>query len=618
MVFIGAVISAAVIIAGAGGEAFRLVEHPQSRDIGAPVKSVNWVNLHEGKDRDGRTTLFVTMGQTADNLFVLAIDPDTGALRQFVSTVKESNYPTSTLLARDGNLYIGSAYAGHLLRYDPKREKLEDLGAINPGAATFPCAMDEDAGGRIWIGSYGTADLTSYDPRAGTFTRHGRMDDTDMYNYPMVNADGTICCRIMMTRPHLVVFDPKTGEKRTVGPVTEKGKDSFELRKGGDDGAVYIGSNLGNFRVSGFNTEPVASIPPLVRRPQSHGYRFLDGDQQLYRTLQVSTGNSTRVFTLDYTSAGTEIFLVHRGPDGKVYGSSILPLHLFRFDPSRGDLADLGKCSAAAGEAYSMANWEGKLYIASYPQAMVSIYDPAKPYRYGTGPEDNPTDLGRIDDISYRPRSALAGPLGRIWFASLPDYGQWGGPLSWYEPATGKKGVYHRIAGDGSCYTLAWLEKPGLMAVGTTIQGGTGTQPKAKQAMLFLWDYRAEKKVWEGTLDRPVETINALLALPDGRIFGTASGGENHELFAFDPASRAFTARTPLPAGSPLDKGLQLGPDGYIYGFTSSCIYRVKPTGLAIEEIVREDDGFSIPGPIVGNDIYFARGHILKAMKLFE
>jgi len=32
--------------------------------------------------------------------------------------------------------------------------------------------------------------------RTGAFTRCGRMDDTDMYNYPLVNSDGTICNKV--------------------------------------------------------------------------------------------------------------------------------------------------------------------------------------------------------------------------------------------------------------------------------------------------------------------------------------------------------------------------------------------------------------------------------------
>jgi hypothetical protein len=263
-----------------------------------------------------------------------------------------------------------------------------------------------------------------------------------------------------------------------------------------------------------------------------------------------------------------------------------------------------------------MANLEGKIYISSYPGATISEYDPAQSYKFGNQPGDNPRDLGRIDDISYRPRSTLTGPLGRVWTASIPDYGRWGGPLSYYEPETGEKKAYYRICGDASCYTLAHLKNQKLIAVGTSISGGSGTQPKVKQAVLFLWDYEAEKKVWEGTLDRPVSTFNALLTGLDGKLYGTAVGGNvPDELFVFNLNSREFTNRLATLPGRPLDLGLQNGPDGKIYGFTNSCIYRLDPNSLVVEEIIQ--DSFSIAGPILGQEIYFATGHRLRAVKLF-
>ena len=613
-------ILAVPVLFGCGDDRYKLIENPQVHDIGIPVKSVNWVRLHEADNGDGQTRILATMGQTADNLFVLDINPETGECRQFISNVPRSNYPTATFMHRSGKLYIGAAYAGHLLCYDPEQGTLNDLGAINPGQASFPCAIDEDAGGKLWIGSYGTADLTCFDPSKGTFTRHGRMDDIDMYNYPMVNDDGTICCKIMMTCPHLVVFNPRTGNKKTVGPVATKGKDSFTLSKGSDN-RVYIQSSLGNFRIEGFNAIKVDTAPDAVSSPSKSGWSFSfpDAASQLYRKLEVTTPQGeTRRFTLDYKAAGTDIFYLHTGPDGNLYGSSILPLHLFRYDIHDGSLADMGKCSDAAGEAYSMANLDGKLYIASYPGARVSVYDPAQPYNYGGTADDNPRELGRIDDISYRPRSALAGPLGRVWFASIPDYGLWGGPLSWYDPRTGEKKAYNDIAGEGSCYTLAFLEARELLAVGTTISGGTGTQPKVSQAVLFLWNCAAEKKVWEGTLERPVSSFNALVAAEDGRLFGTVTGGDSPELFVFNPSSRTFTNRFALPKGSPLDLGLQNGPDGYLYGFTTSCFYRIDPKTLAVEEIISEDDAFDIAGPIVGNTVYYAKGSRLRAIRIYE
>ncbi|MFC1608351.1 hypothetical protein ACFL47_10315, partial [Candidatus Latescibacterota bacterium] len=585
-----------------------------------PVKSVNWVRLHEGEDAEGNTAIFATMGQTGDNLFALKIQPEDGSFTQYLSKVDKSNYPTATLMSNSGILYIGAAYAGHLICIDSAHNTLDDLGPINPGKASFPCAIDEDSEGNLWIGSYGTADLTSFDPKTGEFTRHGRMDDVDMYNYPMVNADGNICNKIMMTKPHIVVFDPRTGTKKTVGPIATKGKDSLTIVRGPKKW-VYIKSSLGNFRIEGFNAVPVDKIPDSTDTPSKRGlsFRFADAAQQLYRTLEISTtAGQTRMFPLGYNAAGTDIFYIHRGPDNCLYGSSILPLHLFKFDPSSGELSDLGKCSAASGEAYSMANLGDTVYISSYPQARISAYRPSQPYHYGVEEQDNPRELGRVDNISYRPRSTLTGPLGRVWLASIPDYGRWGGPLSWYEPSTGEKGAYYDIAGDGSSYTLAHLDKQELIAVGTTIAGGSGTQPKIDQAVLILWDYATEQKVWEGSPDRTVSAFNSLLTAPDGRLFGTVTGGDGPEMFVFDPENRMFTDRFPLPGGAPLDLGLFNGPDGYIYGFTRSYFYRIDPATLVMEEILHEDDAFHIAGPFIGKDVYFGNGSVLRAITVFE
>ena len=84
----------------------------------------------------------------------------------------------------------------------------------------------------------------------------------------------------------------------------------------------------------------------------------------------------------------------------------------------------------------------------------------------------------------------------------------------------------------------------------------------------------------------------------------------------FDPESRKFTDQLTVPSGHPLDLGLQNGPDGKIYGFTNSCIYRLDPTSLHIEVVIQGD--FAIAGPIQGQYIYFATGHILRAAKIFQ
>jgi hypothetical protein len=451
------------------------------------------------------------------------------------------------------------------------------------------------------------------------------MDDIDMYCYAWTSPDGMIACEIRQTKPHVVVFDPKTGRKVTVGPVTTKGVAGQRVALfRGTDGYLYVTSHEGNYRIRGLGGERVTSVPGSMPEPGfSDGttFRWLDSASYTYREVSlVNTRAGTgKILRLDYEAGGSEIFLLHRGPDGALYGSSILPLHLFRYLPATGDLADMGKCASAGGEAYSMGNLDGKLYICSYPGAVLSVYDPSLPYRFGNMPGDNPQDLGRMDDVSYRPRSMAAGPLGRVYVASVPDYGLWGGPLSWYDPATRTRKAYKGIAGDLSCFSLAWLDRQGLLAVGTSISGGSGTTPKAQQALLFLWDPVKEEKVWEGTLSRPVSTFSALLGGPDGLLYGTVVGkGSSPELFVFDPEARQFRGSLPLPRGNPLEIGLQTGPDGMVYGFTDSAIYRLVPGAGKVQEVFRQDGAFQIPGPIIGVRIYYGKVHQLRAVRIFS
>lgn len=609
-----------IMVAACGPKGPVPVKNPTVETLGIPVKAVTHVVLKVGLNRDHKPQVYSAMAQNAANFILLVIDPETGSFRQIVPEGEKHNYPNAPIMSRTGRLYIGAAYSGHLFYFDLEKDALVDAGLIHEGS-TFPCGLDEDASGRIWIGSYGDADLTSYDPKTGAFKGYGRMDDVDMYNKPLVNADGLICNTISTTRPHVVVLDPKTGQKETVGPVAVKGKDKFEVRKGPDK-KVYIESSLGNFRIEGFNAVPVDQVPERQKPAPQYGIEsasFVDGPDLLFRKLEVKKiDGAARVFDLNWEGAGTEIFLLHQGPDSLLYGSSILPEHLFRYNPASAEMKDFGRCTLSTGEAYSMANLGGQLYILSYTGAHISVYDPAKPYDFRETGESNPRDLGRIDDISYRPRSSLAGPLGRVWVASVPDYGMWGGPLSTYNPKTDTKKAYYRIAGDASCYTLAELPKLGLIAVGTTTQAGTGAQPKVDQATLFLWDYQTEKKTWEGPFEHPVAAFNALATGPDGRLWGTVQTGDTGELFVFDPVVKKFTGRLALPPGRPLDLGLQFGPDGKLYGFTKTCLYSVNSKTMKLETVFAPEKGISVPGPVIGQNIYFADNHLLQTVRLFE
>lgn len=593
------------------------------REIGIPVRSVNRAMLYPGRDAGGDTRIIATMSQQAAGFFLLVIDPRTGAFRQIDCPNETANYTTAAYMSRDGNLYIGAAHTGELYRWDPDRDELIGYGTIGPQGTIFPCRIDEDSAGRIWISSYATADLTCFDPATESFTRYGRMDDTDMYAYCFVNRDDTIAVYIKQTKPHVVVFDPKTGEKRTTGPVVHRDSGSLELYRG-VDGLLYIDSTEGQFRVDGFDATPVTELPPPEppRRSFADGtsFQYLDAKEHEHRTLEVRPpGAEPRVFRLDYEAAGTDIFCLHAGPDGKVYGSSVLPERFFRYDPGKDEMIDFGICSQASGEAYSMANLDGLIYIASYPGARVSVYDPAAPYDFGGEADSNPRDLGRIDNVSYRPRSTIAGPGGKVWFASLPDYGLWGGPLGCYDPAAAKFRSFKGICGEASCYTLASLGDDEPILVGTTIQGGSGTKPRAERATLFLFDHQAERTVWEGEPPgRRATAFTSLLPVSDRTVVGVFRTGDGEYLFLFDVPTRRFAAVVAAPPGGVRDNGLARSGDR-LFALTRSGIYEIDLTDLVATERAALDGTASdhvVCGPIIAGQLYFGIGHRLFARRI--
>jgi len=181
---------------------------PNVRDIGIPVRAGTHIQTFAGVRADGSPTIYATVGQIAAPFFVIDIDIETGHCEKYMADVEDAQEAVSAMWSdRRKCLFAGSCYAGHLHRFDPAVRKLEDLGAINPdvpGAATFPCRIDEHPDGTLYIGSYSHCDLSRYDPDSGELTNFGRMDEDDMYFYPQCGVDGTVAGVVRMMRPHVV------------------------------------------------------------------------------------------------------------------------------------------------------------------------------------------------------------------------------------------------------------------------------------------------------------------------------------------------------------------------------------------------------------------------------
>jgi hypothetical protein len=650
------------------------------RDLGIPVRGVNWGRLHAGATADGQPSILVSFGQNNGGLFVADVDFTTGHCRQYaVKNATASTFPTASFRSlRTGVLYIGSAWDAHLHRFDPAHPErgVEDLGKIDPADANFPTGITEAPDGRIFIGTCNGARLVAFDPATGAFTRFGRMDDTDNYLYPLAGDDGSLAALVKVVRPHLVVINPVTGEHREVGPAITDTTDKQQFLKPfkGTDGRLYLDSHAGKFRVDGMQLAPVETIPaemPGIHSASTHHYqaprvmpggwtaRFLDdndvgaGAPRLIQLTNTDPRIPARTLNLDWQGGGANLHVMDIGPGGMIFGSSYMPNHLFSAAPDGGKVQDLGKHSLAMGEAYSLATVEGKVYLASYPEARLSVYDPARPRHFGTEPGDNPRDLGRLDAIGYRPNALITIPAptgNRLWMGSGPDYGLVGGTLAWYDPRTGEKKSHRAIVPETSPAALLWLPELKQILIGLSIECGTGAKVKRLAGAFALWDPAADQLVWSGDLGlENLADVCSLAPAAGGLVYALIGRGDHilsqgapeitPRLVLLDPTKRTVIADAWLPKDfGPLSwhglYALHGGPGGAVYGATAHCVFRIKPGTCAVERVWQQSkpqtregtvwltasdpEAIDVVGPIIGHQLYFATGWRLRALALPE
>jgi hypothetical protein len=324
------------------------------------------------------------------------------------------------------------------------------------------------------------------------------------------------------------------------------------------------------------------------------------------RTLRIQNPSTKeeKEISFQYEASGAHIFVVGLGPDARIYGSSMLPLRLFVYDPKNGSLVNLGRASHVDGEIYSMGVLDDQLYLCSYPTARLSIYDPKKPLRFGNQEDDNPRDIGPLGGEQDRPRAMITGPHGKIYIGSYPDYGHLGGAISVYDPKKDEKRVYRYIIQNQSIVSLAYIEKLDLIAAGSSIIGGGGTRAIEKEAKLILWDLKEEKKIFEITPVPEAKTIFSLAAI-NGEIYGIMN---NEKVFVFDPAKREVKKVFDLEFKEPREISLQPGPDGKLYGLSKEAIFSIDPTDDHVSLVAKPSVPIDSGMAILGRKIYYGSG----------
>ena len=579
--------------------------------LGVPVKTGGLMGCIVGPDGQGGEALYFNFNQTGGKLFLVQVDPETGQARQF--NAPQGPGAWAFITGPDDRIYLGTWDGGLILRFDPKQpdQGIQVLG--HPAASeSYLWQFDTGKDGKLYACTYPEAKLVSFDPKSGAMEDLGRMHPTEMYARSLaVGPNGKVYVGIGTTIGDLVVFDPATRQHRSLLPPGLRGTPGWSAvnvsRR--SDGNVYatFGTNL--MRLDDETATCVST------QPEPPPFKLRDGrvvtafDRGRFTLHDPRTGKTVER-TFEYKANGDSIFLVGVGPSNCVYGSTVMPMEIFRYNPAANRSEHLG--AMPGGEVYSMLEWHNKLYLCYYGGAVMNLYDPAKPFwKYGSGPDCNPVTFGGVGDGHLRPRAMIYGPGGLIYVGSEPPYGQLGGAIGVWDPTQNRTiENYRHVITNQSIVSLAWEPKSGLIFGGSGNYGGGGTTSVEKEAKFFAFDPKKRQKVFETALAPGARNYPATFAA-NGKVFTTVGD----KLFVFDPGSRKVLQTVQL-TGAQVEISLGQLPDGRLVGLTSGSVYVLDPESGALVHTAAAPVHVRCGFALLDNTVYFGSGAALWRYRL--
>lgn len=596
---------------------------PPFESLGIPVRKAGLMGVLVGPGpSEGTERIYFNFRQDGGKLFLVAVDPETGNSEQF-------NSPAGTgawgfIVGPDQKIYLGTHEgpdpqdSGQMLVFDPKHPEQQIQIVGRPAESEsylWQFAVGPD--NKIYGCTFPSAKLVAYDPATGAMQDLGVMDETQQYTRNIcVGADGKVYLGIGYGRANVVVYDPATKEHRGI-LLEQYRSDPLQTTASvskGVDGNVYVSAitvvekdgqktaGSATLLVQDGQLVEATNVPAMVDfRTLKDGRRVLnehmDGKYDL-----VSADGATEHRTFTYAGDGAGLFIVANGPLGRIYGGTFMPNEMFWYDPASGELQNPGNPTEVGGEMYSMLDHHGLLYVCAYPGSFLSKWDPAKPWNYGRGADNNPQGYGPLGPGHLRPRAMIHGPGEMIYIGSYPEYGMHGGSLGVWDPALEKLiENYHPLIENQSVTALVYDEKTGLIFGGTSTQGGGGTTPIAKEAKFFAFDPK-EKKLMLEIAPVPESPYIRALCQVGRKLFGIASGDT---LFVVDADTREVVHTGSLGVGSVLDCSLAPWKDGMLYGVASSKIFRLHPDTYAVDVLAEFPRTIRCGFAIDDHGIYF-------------
>lgn len=546
---------------------------------------------------------------------------------------------------RDGNIYLGSYNGGEILCFNPRTEKWLKVPQASEAFRKkefIICDLAQAPDGDIYYGTYPGCHLVCYNPHTGKVTDLGRAADENYLRNVAVTPSGIVLCGVGTRHSRILTYNPKTRKFSELEPPKYQNSgvstrplvsSRYVVQPGANQVLVYDAHSLKLLHVfplhdaSGFNllnadrmlyqvddnaVETMdlsnGATKTYYRSPgnvaDGRWYLAWDGNLvglrvQSYVYVNVKSGRTER-HRIPIDGLGQDVLWLRSAPDGLIYGGPGLGQTMFSYNPETRQLKSYDQVIDQSGEIYYGIPYGGKIYTISYVEATLAVFDPTRQWNQGDNPDSNPRTILKIPQRQYRPVGGIhAGPGGKLYIGTQPDYGLLGGALSVFDPVTEKLKVYRNIIPNEEIGAVAADDQ--YVYCGADPAGGGGSRPVETEAHFFVWDPAQHKVVFDRALPAS-EAIHAIAAV-NGHAYFVAGD----RLMDYNRAARTLSIayRFKKSRTVPLES-LQAARDGSLWGILGDELAHISP-GAHKVTFFPETDGHATSGLTIGRDgtVYF-------------
>lgn len=260
--------------------------------------------------------------------------------------------------------------------------------------------------------------------------------------------------------------------------------------------------------------------------PEMPGYSFITA--QYSGNIYALNTQSQKMKKIEAVLTGGP--LMHRisrlGNDGRVYVGGFKGSYAVAVNPNTGEKEYL-----SGDQPEGMFAWKDKMFIGAYAGGDIYMCDTTKPYNVGAGDVNsgtNPVRLCVIGEEQNRPFDIDVAEDRILVAVSQPHAGEYGGALTLIDLETYEKQVFRNLVENQSLLTVC--TKGNIAYFGTSITSGGNAKPLANNAHVTAFNVDTHEVVCDVELKMPgcakaIPWVKGLVIGPDGDLYGYTPGG---------------------------------------------------------------------------------------------